>query len=146
MPGDEPAYDVWGRKSPRSKSPVPNTDWVFRMVVPTHAKVEDVFIGDRVIMRWNMENPDDEYLPGAPSRYYTLNGKRHYLSDEEYSERAKLTGEKAREIVERMVLDDENPKRADIEKIKAAFSAARRIAIQSLIRDWFSTRQKSKEK
>lgn len=141
MPGDEPAYDVWGRKSPRSKSPVPNTDWVFRMLVPTHAKVEDVFIGDRVLMRWNMRNPDDEYLPGAPSKYYTLDGKRHYLTDKEYAQLAKLAGEEARRLVETRELNDESPTQADIDKIKRDFAQARKYAVLRLKPDWISARE-----
>lgn len=131
---DVPKYDVWGQPLKRNESPIPMTDYVFRMVAPTATKTSKPFIGDRVLMRWNTDHPDDEKNPSLPAKYFTVNGEKWYLSEDEYGDYLKLAGSIARESVLLLPLDPENPKASDIAAIESAFTSARRVAKEHLLK------------
>lgn len=131
---DVPAVDIWGREAPRSAmGNRPMTDFMFRILLPTVTKKEDVFIGDRVLMAWNRLNPDDPKYPGIPQKYYTdRSGVTKYMSDEEYYQYLTMAGQITSDILMGTSLDDEMPTEKDIKKIEDAISEGRSKAKKAL--------------
>lgn len=125
---DQPAVDLWGREAKRSVSPIPRTDWLYRMLVPAEVKTPDIVSADRVLLNWNNEHPEDEKFPLAPSKSYTVDGKTKYFTDEQYAKYAKLAGEGARKTVDKFSLHTDDPTTADIDIIEKAISQSRALA------------------
>ena len=135
---DQLKIDMWGRTIRRATSPAPDTDFFFRMLVPTSTKLDrDVFIGDKVLTRWNMMHPDKTYRPSvpAPSMKLTIGTKKVGLTERQYSRFLRESGRVAREIVEGARLDWRNPKPADIEIITRAITKGREFARKLLTED-----------
>lgn len=130
---DEPMYDLWGRPVKRQVTPVPGSDWVWRMLTPSDVFTEDIFRGDRVILAWNNQNPDNEYNPSPHAYHYQVKGQTKYWSDEDYAEFCRLAGERARELVETNYLNVDRPTEADLDKIKKAITAGRKWARAQLL-------------
>jgi hypothetical protein len=142
---DQPMYDVWGNPIKLSNER-PQSDFLWRVLVPSRAKDPSPTIGDRVLFRYNDQHPDippEGFLP--PQKYYRDGKRTRYLTDEEYAEYAKLAGEKAREFVEnahRMKpFDTEKPSAGDVERIKKAVETGREVARNTLMPKWRQSRQ-----
>lgn len=133
---DVPSVDIWGRTAPRSAmTNAPMTDFVFRMLLPTTTKKEDVFIGDRVLMSWNRLNPDNPKYPGIPAKYYRdRSGVNKYMTDDEYYQYLTIAGKVTSSILMSTPLNDENPTEKDINKIEDAISTGRDKAKQMLFK------------
>ncbi len=130
---DVPKYDVWGETLKRNTSPVPMTDFVFRMVAPTQTKTAEPFIGDRVLMRWNMLHPDDEKNPSLPAKFFTVNGKKKHLSEDEYGEYLRLSGQIAKKRLLLLNLNADRPTERDVKLIEDTLSASRKLAKQHVL-------------
>jgi len=142
-----PSYDLWGRPALRPGSPVPGTDVVWRLMVPIAAKPEDVFIGDRILMAWNREHPDDEKYPALPSPVYTIGGKKHYMTDEQYGQFVRLSGQLAKISLERVLAAPEyaefaagasKPTEAHIKLLERIIDRSRDRAREALTRSWLT--------
>lgn len=142
-----PSYDLWGRPALRPGSPVPGTDVVWRLMVPIATKPEDVFIGDRILMAWNREHPDDEKYPVLPSPVYTVSGKKHYMTDEQYGQFVRLSGQLAKISLERVLAAPEyaefaagatKPTEAHIRLLERIIDRSRDRAREALKRSWLT--------
>lgn len=142
-----PSYDLWGRPALRPGSPVPGTDVVWRLMVPIAAKPEDVFIGDRILMAWNREHPDDEKYPALPSPVYSIGGKKHYMTDEQYGQFVRLSGQLAKISLERVLAAPEyaefaagasKPTEAHIKLLERIIDRSRDRAREALTRSWLT--------
>ena len=123
---DYPLYDVWGRPAERSDSPV-GADWLWRIMVPVKVQKEQIFVADRVLMNWNNQHPDDEAaFPVIPLPYYTKNGKQVSMTDEQYAEFCRRSGELARRALSNWSpLSIKNPTKAAINRIEKAIAQSR---------------------
>lgn len=141
---DYPIYDVYGR--PAKKSSInsgPLTDTVFRILSPM--KLHDArreHVADRMIINYNNLGWDHESLPKRPNPYYTLGGKKSYMTAKGYADFTRISGETARKAIESVDMDPETPTAGDMEWIKGNISEARDLAKKQLIPVW---RGKKKE-
>jgi hypothetical protein len=134
-----PAVDLWGRQAPRSPSPIPGTDWLWRIMVPSRTRVEDIALGDRIILNWNDQHAEeDEWNPGQPRRTYTgKDGKRKFMSDAQYAEYLTLSGQRADQKIRRATkLRFDKPRKFDLEFVQKALRESHRIVKKQLVRQW----------
>lgn len=89
-----PRVDWLGQERRRSQSPVPNTDFVYRMVMPAWTvRMEGPVEFDRLVLNWNNQNPRDEWYPSLPAPAISINGERIRLTKEEEHKYLKRSGE-----------------------------------------------------
>lgn len=131
--GSEPIHDLWGREIPARQSFIPRTDWLYRMTIPVDNRTEDIFVGDKMILKWNMENPGDEKYPTAPQRFFRRAGKTTYFTDEQYADFTKLSGTIARQRVE-SVKWPETPTERDMTRLGKIIEDSRAQARNASIR------------
>ena len=137
---DQPKIDLWGREAKRPGAPFfsnPQTDWAYRVLVPIKARRVNVFVGDRVLFAWNNDHPDDLRNPVTPDPSFMDNiGKRHFMTDEQYTKFLKLRGGLAKGLVETEEFDAEKPKLADVNTISKHLSSATSLAKKILRREF----------
>jgi hypothetical protein len=133
---DLPIYDLWGRPVKSPESPSPGTDWLYRLTVPSSNRKEEIFVADRVLLNWNLQNPDDAKYPAGPSRSYVFDKERKSMTDEQFAEYASLSGVVARKRLEGKKLNADKPTEKDIEVIEGALSSARDSVRKALILKW----------
>jgi len=132
-----PIYDVWGRPATRSETGMgPATDWVYRITIPSRIQDDETFVADRVILNYNLQNPEDERFPLAPVPYYTDKGKTVYMTDGQYAELSKLTGETARAALDKTPFVTDKPTLEAVEWINDACADARAIVRDRLKKRW----------
>jgi hypothetical protein len=140
LPGfdPEPRYDIWGRPlrySDTFGSPV--TDFAWNLLSPVKTKDADkVTQADLALARWNSQHPDDRQVWSEPQRAVEDNGERHSLSDEQYADYAKLSGEIARYAVEQLKFDADNPTEGTVLAIGNMLRKAREAARAALLPRW----------
>ncbi|RRK02384.1 hypothetical protein Ga0100230_004310 [Opitutaceae bacterium TAV3] len=124
----EQKVDVWGR--PMNKA----GNALSRQVVPGAAgeipsAMQRV---DRMLLKWNAAHPDEAYAPASAWRRVRLSdGSHYYMSDSEQKEFRERSGKAAAQILAGIPLNMSNPSERDIEKVKNAFSLARkRVRLQ----------------
>lgn len=140
--GDRPAVDVWGRDAVRSFEDAPASAFLYNVLVPARTKDDDAVIADRVIAKWNWQNPDEVYQgPLPPGKDYRVQGKKYYMTDEQYEEYSSLAGSIARQRVERAKFNEEAPTARDIKIIKTILSESREAARKRLIPKWWQERK-----
>ena len=140
-PDDTPLYDVWGRRERESSMGMgPATDFFWRLMSPVYATQEDVFVGDLVLYRYNAHNPDAPYIPDQPTKEFTFNREKYSLSDEEYADYAKLSGELARRYVSKLKLNPDKPTKQQVDNIKKFVKLARDHARKKLKPVWLGHR------
>ncbi len=138
---DEPLYDLWGRSVERESGPSPNSDFFWRMLSPVKIYRPQIFDGDRALLNWNLLNPDDKEAPEMPDPYYTIDGERHYMTDEQYSDFARISGQLSAARVTARNINVSEPAERDIKVIKDSLSRSRREIKRKLIREWQGERQ-----
>ena len=142
----EPGIDLWGREQVAPKSPVPQTDWLWRMSMPIRIKQEDITKGDAVLLKWNVQHPDEPKYPGEARPTYTVDGKRKYMTDEQYTQFLRMSGRLANEMVEVGNFDVEEPDKDDIDRVLGVISKARSVVKKGLVKEWSGGREFSYER
>jgi hypothetical protein len=134
---DEPKIGVWGRKAPRVGLG-PASDLVWQMVVPVKRREEDIVVGDRVILNWNAQNPNDEKHPIPPRPVYTVDKKQRQMTEEQYTQFLTLSGKAASHLMEAMAdsIDVDKPSEVQMGMVTQVLSNARREAKKQLIVEW----------
>ena len=131
---DVPKYDLWGRPIKSSSVSMPRTDVAWRLLLPVRAQAEDVFVGDRILMQWNRENPGNEKYPAMPRKDYQVDGKRKYMTEEQYGQFLQLSGSLAATMV--AGYDPNKVSEAIVEQMSNDISAARKAVKESLLNEW----------
>jgi hypothetical protein len=131
-----PTYDLWGRTIPASTSFVPRTDWAYRLTVPVDNRKEDIFIGDRLLLNWNSQNPGDEKYPAPAQKFYKQDGKAVYMSDEQFADFSRISGQVTSKLVQAESWNTDKPTGEDIDKLTSIISDARSATRQALIAQW----------
>lgn len=142
----EPGIDLWGRQEVAPKSPVPQTDWLWRMSMPVRIKDENIAKGDAVLLKWNAQHPDDPKYPGTARPTYSVDGKRKYMTDEQYTRFLILSGSLANDMVQLGNFDMEEPEVDDVERVLGIISKARSVVKKGLVAEWTGGRQFSFER
>lgn len=134
---DQPYIDLWGRESPRTKSPIPQTDWIWRLTMPVRIKGDPIAAGDRLIVNWNATHPDDAYHPYPPRKTYVVGGKTYTMDEQQYTDFLRLSGQwAAQDIAGDSALDVDNPTKADLAFLRRVLSRTRQQAKAQLIPQW----------
>lgn len=130
VPGvdSQPIYDLWGREIPASQSYIPQTDWLYRMTAPVDNRQEDIFLGDRIMLNWNNQNPDDPKYGLPPQKSYQKGGKRFYMTDKQYADFTKLAGELTSKAVEASKWNTDEPTEGDMKRLETVIENARKMA------------------
>jgi hypothetical protein len=122
---DLPKVDLWGRNVYRSH---PQSTLISKMIAPIKSKPDsDIFIADRLLVRWNNAHPYGGYRPIAPS---PMKSDKTYMTEKEYHDYCLLSGTIARKILKGELIDTDDPTQDDIDTIKHALKEARKIAKQ----------------
>lgn len=137
---DLPARDIWGRPAKTPVSIVPRTDYLWRLFSPIDVGQPDIFVGDRILMAWNSQHPDDEPKnPEAPDRFFRLRGKTYYYTPAEYDRLVGDAGAHAANLVQ-MAADNawrntdlSKPKQAHIDFIEKVITEGRKVARERII-------------
>lgn len=124
---DRPRYDLWGR--PVEMASV-RTSIPYAILVPVPIHSADIFVGDDIINRWNVNHPEDQYRPSVMRRKISVGrGKEVELSDEAYETMTRRAGEYARAYVEsRWPAPPQDVTQTDIAVLKRLVEASRNRA------------------
>ena len=138
---DRPRIALFGEPIPRhTPFSNPAVDWAWRFASPIRAKAHDPFVGNRIIMNWNRQNPKAQLNPRSP-RYIRIKDTTIYLTDEQLEDYARLGGGNARKIIEYVESqngfdDPANPTLKDKEIVKRAVERGYRQARMALVPQW----------
>jgi hypothetical protein len=134
---DEPKVDLWGRRAQRGLERRPQSDFWWRVLLPIRRHTEDIATGDRIIMNWNSQHPDDLHHPVQPRPYRTLGGEKRWMSDRQYTQFLELSGKRADRMVDGNTdWNVEQPTEKDIQRIGTMLERARSSAFRSLRTHW----------
>lgn len=116
---DEPKIDLWGRPARRGLERRPQSDFLWRVLLPSRRHTEDIAIGDRMIMNWNSQHPDGERNPVQPRPYLTIAGQKRWLNDGERRQFLELSGRLADIRVQQNAkfYNVENPTESDMKNL-----------------------------
>lgn len=131
-------YDLWGRPVRYSDSwGHTAADFAWNLLSPVRVKdMDKVMQADLALLRWNSKNPNDRLVWHEPQKFVEVQGKTHYLTDQQYEEYAKLSGELARKAIATTRINAENPTKRMIENIGNKVALARKSARGKLINKW----------
>ena len=138
---DRPRVALFGEEIPRHTPwSNPYLDFAWKMTVPIRTGEVGPFIGNRIIMNWNRENPKAQLHPRS-QRYVRIKDTTIYLSDEQLEEYSRLGGGNARKIIEvyeeRGEFDDPaHPTLRDKTIVKKAVERGYRQARMKLLGKW----------
>lgn len=139
---DQPKIDLWGRPARKGLGKGlernPQSDFWWRVMVPISRHTENIAIGDRLLMNWNSQNPDDEHRPAQPRPYFTINGDKRWMNDREYGQFLELSGRLADFTVQREAkrMNIEKPTESDIKVIEKILTRARKLSRNALMQEW----------
>ncbi|HOC68468.1 MAG TPA: hypothetical protein PKO23_06630, partial [Candidatus Hydrogenedentes bacterium] len=128
-----PKRTPWGEESRKSEGLSTSTDFLFRLLSPiaetTPAGRDPRAIQlDRLLTNWNNRNWDDIWAPELPDRYIGSGENRIDLTDDEYDQYIKQSGEIALERLEAYSLNYEEPTKRDLLIIKKTLEFGRAAA------------------
>lgn len=131
-------YDLWGRPIRYNDSwGSTAADFAWNLLSPVKVKdLDSVTQADLALLRWNSKNPNDRLVWNEPNKYVEFQGKTHYLTDQQYEEYAKLSGELAIRAVSTMNINAANPTKRLIESIGKKVGRAREMARKRLLPKW----------
>ena len=138
---DRPRIALFGEPIPRhTPFSNPALDFAWKFASPIKTKAHDPFIGNRIIMNWNWQNPKAQLNPRSP-RYIRIKDTTIYLTDEQLEDYARLGGGNARKIIEYVESqggfdDPANPSLKDKEIVKRAVERGYRQARMALVPQW----------
>ena len=143
---DRPRIALFGEPIPRhTPFSNPALDFAWKFASPIKTKAHDPFVGNRIIMNWNWQNPKAQLNPRSP-RYVRVEDTTIYLSNEQLEEFARRGGGYAREIInarhESGGFDDPaKPSRNDMLAVKDAVIRGYNQAKMDLLPKWNQNKQ-----
>lgn len=143
-----PQYDYWGQPVSKSNAPTPSSDMLLRLLSVSGIKVKITQAQKLNMMIYNWNNreryvgkrrPGDPPVLGSryfgkPDRYIQVGtdatGKpiNHYLTDSEYQEYIRTSGQIALERASRTRFNYIHPTYQDVNRLQAIMEMSRRIA------------------
>ncbi|MHC4621126.1 MAG: hypothetical protein ACYTEQ_25550, partial [Planctomycetota bacterium] len=137
---DQPKIDLWGRKARRGLERKAQSDFWWRVLLPIRRHTEDVAVGDRILINWNSQHPDDLRYPVQPRPYKVLGGEKHWMSDRQYNQFLELSGKLANRMVEGNTdWNIEQPADMDIKRLGTMLERSRASAFSALRTHWLKT-------
>jgi hypothetical protein len=146
---EEPSYNVWGQKAMRPGQPAALTSLPWRIVNFIDPVMENIPDRERIILNWNMDNPDEPYVPSKPGiRYQTPDGKKHTMTAKEYAQYSRIAGQFAMRKIDSWIesgrLNVAHPAARDIKMMRMAFTEGRKKAKLPLLRQWAVKRKSAR--
>ncbi|MCC7147144.1 MAG: GGDEF domain-containing protein [Phycisphaeraceae bacterium] len=122
-----PKIDVWGNEVAAEGTVVE------KILSPIKRRSLTVYRGDRLLLKWNKEHPDERWNPDQMQPEFRLkdqNGKEFKVvaTPAQYAVMARLAGATARAMLEQSTVNADNPGREDLEVLKAIIRASREYA------------------
>ena len=136
---DEPKVDLWGREQRRPNalwSPMAQTDFLFKAMIPIRPKDIDIAPGDLVILNWNRQNPRKDRHPKRPGKTYSVKREKQFMTDGQYTQFLRLAGKTSDLLVRKFELKEDEPEQADIDIVGGMLSRARAAAKKELVKEW----------
>lgn len=133
-----PRYDIWGQRLTYNDSlGNAGADFLWALLSPVKTKLaNDTKEVDAMLLMWNRQNPDKaRYWPEAPHDIQDRK-ETHYLTDQQFSDYAELSGQYAQEAVSKMRVNVRKPTEAMVNAVAKRISAARRRAKAKLLPQW----------
>jgi len=82
---------------------------------------------DRMLLKWNNQNPNDVKAPRVPEPYFVVQGEQVFMTDEEYHDYLRATGQRALKMARNRNWNVDNPTQFDIDAVEKVHRDARRI-------------------
>jgi hypothetical protein len=136
--GEAPMYDIWGRPITRG-SPFGDQGvlaGLYRMSIPIAVSDAEMHPVDRLVARYNQRvrdgqlgdtagedghDRDGEFHPRPPARYFYDRGEKIDLMADEYQGMIRDAGQRASERLLEMSLNYDEPRKADVRRIRRVF-------------------------
>lgn len=109
-----------------------------RLVITSGTKPDDIqTAADKLLLRWNQQNPTDKWAPSPPERTYKAGKETKQMTGAEYARFSALVGRKVNTLLAGRIgpAAVASPKEADVKAIQNAFERARREAKAELFPD-----------
>ena len=127
-----PKLDYFGREIKKDSLADSGPLWPLMRLVPIQSITPDENMNkaERLIWQYNQSHQDAEYYPDVPAFYFKRDGKKLYMTGENYQEFSRKSGELALRQINNAfrhgLLHENNPTEKDIDLIKKIFTRARK--------------------
>lgn len=129
-----PEYDDFGRELPNSVSFVPQTDFLYRFLVPAESIPEHVHPAYKMLIHWNGNNPDKQVHIGDPSKDYIQDGVRKYFTDKQYADVTLTAGKILGKMYDSGTWSVSKPSEDDMKRLEGLVVESRSIAKEVVLR------------
>tara|TARA_Y100000593_G_scaffold22677_2_gene45150 strand:+ start:1676 stop:7804 length:6129 start_codon:yes stop_codon:yes gene_type:complete len=130
-------YDQYGKKIPENWTPNSShkSSFWYKLLVPAKTKSVHEGVADKILRRWNDQNPDkDRKGIEELDPYFLIKGVRRYLTKPEYEEYTRLTGQVFKTLVDSEAVDIEEPTEGYVENLWNSNWSAARSASQAILK------------
>lgn len=136
---DYPRFTIFGDPIKRSESPVPGTDFLWRLLSPVGRQVDEPFSGMKFLAAWKNRHPEDVDALLYPARpTYSVNGQSRQMDDAQTARFHRLSGQIAKQLISRGNYDADNPTEKQWNSFRKDFEDARSKAKELLVKQWES--------
>lgn len=127
-----PKYDYFGRPIKKDSLTDSGPLWQMMRLVPIKSVSPDDNMNraERLMWKYNMTHPGEEYYPDVPAYYFQRDGQKLYTTGKYWDEFAQKSGQLALKQINNAfkhgLLNERNPSKEDIDLIKKIFTRARK--------------------
>lgn len=127
-----PKYDYFGRPVKKDSLADSGPLWQMMRLVPIKSVSPDDNMNraERLMWKYNMTHPGEEYYPDVPAYYFQRDGQKLYTTGKYWDEFAQKSGQLALKQINNAfkhgLLNERNPSKEDIDLIKKIFTRARK--------------------
>ena len=116
---DYEKYDARGNKIPTGHYPYggQQTSFLYNLFIPFRAKNVHEGVGDKVLRRYNEQNPNERIGVSEPDPFWVIDGETRYLDKPEYQEYTRLAGKINDKLVDSEAVDIEKPTKQDVQSL-----------------------------
>lgn len=132
IPKASPKYDYFGRPVKKDSLADSGPLWQMMRLIPIKSVSPDDNMNraERLMWKYNMTHPGEEYYPDVPAYYFQRDGQKLYTTGKYWDEFAQKSGQLALKQINNAfkhgLLNERKPTEKDIELIKKIFSRARK--------------------
>ena len=132
IPKASPKYDYFGRPVKKDSLADSGPLWQMMRLVPIKSVSPDDNMNraERLMWKYNMTHPGEEYYPDVPAYYFQRDGKKLYMTGKYWDEFAQKSGQLALKQINNAfkhgLLNERKPTEKDIDLIKKIFQRARK--------------------
>jgi len=127
-----PKYDYFGRPVKKDSLADSGPMWQMMRLVPIKSVSPDDNMNraEKLMWKYNMTHPGEEYYPDVPAYYFQRDGKKLYTTGKYWDEFAQKSGQLALKQINNAfkhgLLNERKPTEKDIDLIKKIFQRARK--------------------